>query len=337
MVVLKLVDNLQHKTWKYIDPRWAPRYPRRAQMVDECFAELDRVFGQLVDYAEQHDAAVFVMSDHGHGALEGQAQPNYLLRKWDYLTLKPGPNRAATRGRRILRRLSGGKRGKFAGGTFSIEHDLAVDFSRTQACVMHAGMSGFLYLNLAGRQESGIVRPDEYESIRDVLQRRFREVTTQSPEGNTIHVFKDVHKPEDLYGCSRNGRPWLPDLLLVPHDGLAVVRKIRSGGPVRWLPRSRIEGTHRANGIFAARGAGIARGRQVDADIIDATPTLLAMLGLRIPDDMEGQVIEPLFDPPLKVGRESAPEVHAAGANEIYSEEEMQKITERLIDLGYLQ
>ena len=27
MVVLKLTDNLQHKTWKYIDPRWSDRDP----------------------------------------------------------------------------------------------------------------------------------------------------------------------------------------------------------------------------------------------------------------------------------------------------------------------
>ena len=182
-----------------------------------------------------------------------------------------------------------------------------------------------------------IVKPDEYESVRDVLQRRLVEATTTTPDGSTIRVFKDVHKPEALYGCSRDGRAWLPDLLLVPHDGLAVVRKIRSGGPVRWLPRSRIEGTHRENGIFAARGKGIARGRRVNADIVDATPTLLAMLGLRIPEDMEGRAIEQLFDPPLEVERESAPEVATAAADEQYSEEDMQKITERLIDLGYLQ
>ena len=29
MVVFKLTDNLQHKTWKYIDPRWASRQPHR--------------------------------------------------------------------------------------------------------------------------------------------------------------------------------------------------------------------------------------------------------------------------------------------------------------------
>ena len=337
MVVLKLVDNLQHKTWRYIDPRWAPRCPKRAEMVAECFAELDKAFGRLVDYAGRNDAPVFVMSDHGHGSLEGQAQPNLLLRQWGCLAVRPGAQSAA-RGRRLLRRVTNSKRSRFTGGRIGIEEDLAIDMSRTQACVMHAGMSGFLYINLAGRQSTGIVPPEQYESLRNDLQRRFLEVTDVDPGGRTVRVFKDVHKPEELYGCSRDGREWLPDLLLVPRDGLAVIRRIRTSTPVRWLPARRIEGTHRQEGMFAVAGPGIARGKIVDADIVDSTPTILAMLGLRIPDDMEGRVIEGLFDPPIHYEFEKAAPVSGAGpADEVYSDQELQKVTERLIDLGYLQ
>lgn len=337
MVVLKLVDNLQHKTWKYIDPRWAPRHPRRAEMVARCYAELDRAVGQMMDYAESHGAAVFVMSDHGHGSLEGKVQANLLLRQWGYLTQK-ATAQSASGTRRILRRLTGRKRGKFSTGRFGIEKDLAVDLARTKACVMHAGMSGFLYINLAGRQDTGIVPPHQYEAIRDELTRRFLEATDRDRAGRTIRLFREVHKPEELYGCKRQGREWLPDLLLVPHESLAVVRRIRSSRPVRWLSDQRIEGTHREDGIFAVRGPGIARGRTVEANIADSTPTVLAMLGLRVPDDMEGRVMERVFDPPIRVEYEPAAPVGAgAGGEEVYSDEELAKVTERLIDLGYLQ
>ncbi len=336
MVVLKLVDNLQHKTWKYIDPRWVDRHPDRTEAVWQCFAELDTAFGRLVDYAERNQAAVFVMSDHGHGSLEGQAQPNWLLQQWGFLAINPAAE-GANRSLGWLRRMRKRKHGRFGGGTFSIEHDLAVDLPRTQACVMHAGMAGFLYLNLAGRQESGIVPPDRYEALRDELRARFLEVTDRDPAGRSIRVFRAVHKPEELYGCSRAQREWLPDLLLVPHDSLAVIRKIRASAPVRWLPWRRIEGTHRDNGIFAARGPGIARGRSIDANIIDSTPTVLALLGLPVPDDMEGRVIERLFDPPIAVETEPAGAVVGAATGESYSDDDMRKVAERLMDLGYLQ
>jgi len=336
MVVLKLVDNLQHKTWKYIDPRWADRHPKRTDAVLQCFAELDAVFGRMVDYADRNHAAVFVMSAHGHGSLERQAQPNRLLQQWGFLTINPAAE-GANRSLGWLRRMRKRKRGKFDGGMFSIEQDLAIDLAHTQACVMHAGMAGFLYINLSGRQETGIVPTDRYEALRDELRARFLEVTARDPAGRTIRVFRAAHKPEELYGCSREEREWLPDLLLVPHDGLAVIRKIRASSPVRWLPWRRIEGTHRDNGIFAARGPGVARGRSLEANIIDSTPTVLAMLGLPVPDDMEGGVIEGLFDPPVTIEKEAAGAATGAATGETYSDEDVRKVTERLMDLGYLQ
>jgi predicted AlkP superfamily phosphohydrolase/phosphomutase len=42
MVVFKLVDNLQHKAWKYLDPRFNDRYPQEAEMAAKCFTRLDR-------------------------------------------------------------------------------------------------------------------------------------------------------------------------------------------------------------------------------------------------------------------------------------------------------
>ena len=90
MVVFKLVDNLQHKAWKYLDPRWTGRYPQEAEMAAQCFERLDGVLGELFEYAEKNNATVLIMSDHGHGSLDGKAQPNLLLHKW-------GLSRAAQR------------------------------------------------------------------------------------------------------------------------------------------------------------------------------------------------------------------------------------------------
>jgi len=339
MVVFKLVDNLQHKTWKYLDERSRNRWPQRTAMTEKCFAELDVAVGELRDYARQEQAHIFVMSDHGHGSLDGRSQPNLLLINWGHLTLRAGGAQAKARTGHLFHRWFVKKKGgKFAAGNIDIEHDLAVDFSRTRACVMHAGMNGFLYVNLKGRQQTGIVEPDEYEPLRDELRERFLSATCVEPGGRTVTIYKAVHKPEELYGCLRTDCQWLPDLLLVPRDGLSVVRKIRGRRPVTWLTPRHMEGTHRQEGIFAACGPGIAAGKRFSADIIDSTPTILAMLGVRIPDDMEGRVIEGMFDPPIHYESEAAQQVtREVSDDQVYSEEEMQVLTERLSDLGYLE
>ncbi len=339
MIVFKLVDNLQHKTWKYLDERTRGRWPRRTEMTERCFGELDVALGGLVDYARARQAHIFIMSDHGHGSLDGRSQPNRLLMDWGYLKLREGGAQTRARTGNLLHRWFKKKHhGKFATGNLDVEHDLAVDFARTRACVMHAGMNGFLYVNLRGRQATGIVEPDEYAPLRDELRERFLSATCTDPAGRTINIYQAVHKPEELYACARRDREWLPDLLLVPHDGLSVVRKIRGRRPVTWLPSRRREGTHRENGIFATYGPGVAVGTRIGADIIDSTPTILAMLGVCIPDDLEGGVIEGIFDPPICHETETARAVsRTVSDDEVYSEEEAQKLTDRLRDLGYLE
>lgn len=336
MVLYKLVDNLQHKTWKYLDPRTAGRFPREAEVSAECFNVLDESIGRLADYARRHEATILIMSDHGHGGLDGQAQPNLLLKQWGYLQLKGQMIQARRRASKIINRSLGRTRKRFE-ANLGIEHDLVVDWEQTRACVIHAGMSGFLYISLKGRQPGGLVDPGDYENLRGELKARFEKATCPSPSGGTIHVFEAVHRPEELYNCRREDQPWMPDLLLVPHPGLAVVRKIRGNRPVRWYPLRRREGTHRMEGILIANGPGIKRGGRADGRIVDIAPTLLAALGLRVPDDMEGGVLFDLFERRPVVETEIAASHEVVAHDEVYSEKEKEALTRRLTELGYLE
>lgn len=338
MVLLKFVDNLQHKAWKYIDPNLPADRSARSQAAAECFEELDKVIGAFVQYAREQEATLLIMSDHGHGSLDGKVQPNQLLTQWGYLKLRNLASRWNTRASYLLNRLLFKKGGRFTTDDLSIERELAVDWSGTKACVMHAGMYGFLYLNLKGRQPTGIVEPSDYERLRDEICEKLLAVTSRSPAGQTVQVFPEVHKAEELYGCSRQEHPWLPDLILVPIPGLAVVRKIRGLSAVRWLSRSRIEGTHRLEGMLTVCGEHIVAGQRLDANIADVTPTVLAGLGLPVPVDMEGRVLPDMFDQPMAVQYEP-PQKHVMGeqAEEVYTAQQRETLEKRLADLGYLE
>jgi predicted AlkP superfamily phosphohydrolase/phosphomutase len=151
-----------------------------------------------------------------------------------------------------------------------------------------------------------------------------------------MQIFSDVFVTEELYGCNRREFPWMPDLLLAPANGLAVVKKIRGRDPVRWVSLDRLEGTHRLEGVFVANGPSIRPGKQiVNAHIADLAPTLLAALGERVPQDMEGRVIRELFNQPVTVEYEP-PRAREETEAPVLSKQQLEEVAERLGDLGYL-
>lgn len=337
MVLYKLVDNLQHKVWRYLDPATRDRFPERARRCDLCFKRLDDALARLSAYAERHSAMTVIMSDHGHGSLDGKAQPNLLLSQWGYLKLRSAATRVRTRSASILRRLTGRRARRFAENV-GIERELAIDWDGTRACVMHAGMYGFLYLNLRDRQPDGVVPPERYESLRDEIRDRLLAAKTRDPQGRDITIFTEVHKAEELYNCSRDHQPWMPDLLLVPQPGLAVVRKIRGRQPVRWMPPGRREGTHRVEGVLVVNGPNVRANRVVRGTLADIAPTVLAALGLRVPADMEGTVLRDWFQtsPTVEFEPPKIADLSQTGL-EVFSEDDKAALTKRLSDLGYLE
>jgi arylsulfatase A-like enzyme len=136
----------------------------------------------------------------------------------------------------------------------------------------------------------------------------------------------------------------MPDLILIPHVTLSVVRRLRGRTIVKWYSYRRMEGTHRPDGIFIAAGPGIGQLTGLRAHIVDCAPTILATLGLPIPDDMEGRVITEIFKTPPVIKTEAARAVQPTAKSatesqvaEAYSQEELQQVTDRLSDLGYLE
>ncbi len=338
MVLYKLVDNLQHKAWRHLPPHGSGRDPVRTEMVVDCFKRLDDTLGRLLRLADAQGATVLIMSDHGHGSLDGKVQPNLLLNQWGYLALRNPLERLTTRASYLWDRATQPKRSRFDEPTSPIERDLAVDWSGTKACVMHAGMYGFLYVTRKDRWPGGTVDPANYEAIRDDLIRRFGELECDHPRLGRCKTFPEVHRPEELYHCDRSENEWLPDLLLIPAEGLTVVRKIRGFSPVRWTSDRRMEGTHRIEGVLAACGPHIRKNVRLDAHIADVAPSLLASLGLPVPIDMEGKALTDLFDVPLHVEFEPPQKRERVESDKpVYSAKEMETLTERLSDLGYLE
>jgi hypothetical protein len=97
-----------------------------------------------------------------------------------------------------------------------------------------------------------------------------------------------------------------PDLTLALRDG-GFVSILKSDMVLK--PRPEVVGTHRPQGILMAKGPGIRQGLSLPAvSITDVAPTLLYMLGLPVPSDLEGRVAEQIFtsallqERPIRIG-----------------------------------
>ncbi len=113
----------------------------------ETYRLVDDAIGWVMERAGE--ATLVVMSDHGFAAFDRAVHLNTWLLREGFLTLDDPAN---------------------TGGEQLFAH---VDWSKTQAYGL--GLNG-LYLNLAGRERQGIVRPGpEAELVLRVIARRLRE------------------------------------------------------------------------------------------------------------------------------------------------------------------
>jgi arylsulfatase A-like enzyme len=102
---------------------------------------------------------------------------------------------------------------------------------------------------------------------------------------------------------------------------------------------------HRDDGMLIVNGPGIRQGSEIEGAVIhDIAPTVLHTMGLAVPADMDGQMLEAAFSEgymdhfPLQLGAPPPTPTHADGGDSegAYTEEGEREILERLEGLGYL-
>jgi len=105
-------------------------------------------------------------------------------------------------------------------------------------------------------------------------------------------------------------------------------------------PPFAISAPHRMEGLFLAAGPMIRKGARLQgSEIIDLAPTILYLFGVPMPVDIDGQIIEGVFErgyleahPPEYVQTSTDEEVGERG----WREGEEEEIEERLRGLGYV-
>jgi predicted AlkP superfamily phosphohydrolase/phosphomutase len=299
--------------------------------------------------AMTNDVTILLMSDHGHGPVRNFLYVNNFLAQRGYLRFKPSLTSQLKRlafrfgitPRAVYRLLLAVGLGKLRrtldkrrGGRGLLKRFFLsfgdVDWSRTRAYSI--GYIGEVHINLRGREPQGIVEPGEdYERTRDQVIADLRAL--KLPDGAPL--VEHIWKKEEIYRGAHLAAA--PDILFLPRNLETIAFGDFEFGSNKVIEKSfGVSSSHRMNGIFVASGAGIKNAGELSgARLIDLAPTILHLLGLPVPTDMDGRVLGEIFADARAVQYGGTSEGSTA-AMEGYSEEEEREVMERLADLGYI-
>jgi len=277
--VFAFTDRTQHIFWRLRDEGHpnhdAALAERYRGVIEASYERMDRIVGEARALAP--DAAFFVLSDHGFASFRRGLNINRWLVDNGYLVLKSDPCATETGTMRSLDDLFENPQGAFS----------EVDWPRTRAFAMGLG---FIYVNLAGREPQGIVRPgDEYDRLCTDIGAGLAALV-DAPTG--AHPVARVHRRDEMY--SGYDPEVVPDLRVSNNDGYRVSWDTVLGGvPCAvlednmkpWggdhcsLEPELVKGILFANRKLAGEGA----------EIADMAPTILAALGLQAPEGLDGR------------------------------------------------
>ncbi len=333
-VVFTAPDRFAHFFWHFYDKTHPYRKNESIEDLEKyedalfrIYEKLDEKLGIIVRKFEKeisNDFSIILVSDHGISSLKRILHLNRCLSEKGYLKFKPKEEWK-----------------KFAKDI--LEKNVSyifgkVDWSKTKAYAV--GKRGAIYVNLKGREPNGIVSKRDYKKIIEKLKKDLK--NTEDPETGEKIVKKAFSRDELFFGKNIQKAP---DILIFLNDGyFPFGYAFNYDKPDSISVNDRIDQPF-VTGIESGDGILLIRDKNIEANatfknskIIDLTPTLLYLLGLPVPKDMDGKVLEEIFKKSClqknPITYEEATE-KTREKEQAYSKEDTRKIKERLEKLGY--
>lgn len=262
------VDRIHHAMWALHEPTHPKHEPNGPYVhaIRDYYRYLDQEIGTLLERVPE-ETHIIVVSDHGVKSMDGGICINEWMRREGYLVLKEEP----------------------PAGKLSRLDDLEVDWSKTKAWG-DGGYYARIFVNMKGREPEGVIPQEEYERFRDELTAAIQAIP--APDGSPLQTR--VFKPEEIYKKVKN----VPPDLLVYLDDLRW-RSVGSFGHDNIYTFENDTGpddaNHAENGVWVysppAAEASLGGRQLARAQLMDFAPTILQLLDVEIPSDMQGKVI----------------------------------------------
>ena len=301
-------DRLQHPIWEEIianDPQ-----------ATEYYRLLDKALGDVLAQLAPEDA-LFIVSDHGFQGHSTYFDINEYLYSKGLLVMSPGfeaqRNKASRANklrqfvsrvglrsvaRKIKRSLKTANLWAQPSSDEGLDRPVLddVDWERTLAYV--PSFSGF-----QGGYADIFLSPDMSEEQKAEL---IADLKSQL-HPKTGKPFIEAIYTTEVFGDGAYA-PTEPHLLLLPTDG--VTFRVSLGNERLWDDLGKAFGSHQKDGVLYACGGGLKKGfKAPNAEIYDLVPTVLRGMGLPLPHEFDGRILEELFEESKSA--EPAPETTA--------------------------
>jgi predicted AlkP superfamily phosphohydrolase/phosphomutase len=262
-------DRTSHMMYRLLDPEH-PRYDaalaaKYGDSILKTYQRADEILGKVRAKLDSDDI-LFVVSDHGFHSWRRGFNVNSWLVQEGFMTLKGG---AKSTSKKFLQ---------------------DVDWSKTKAYALGVGS---LYINLAGREGKGIVKPGaEYDAlVRDIVDRMTKLVDpkTGKPAVDKVYIAKETWKGDRL--------PDGQDLQI----GMASGYRVSSATPLGGAPeglfednRKKWSGDHATTHTEVTEGILLSNVKIADESpsIGDLAPTILTLLGVPVPPTYDGRTLK---------------------------------------------
>ncbi len=261
------VDECEHQ-FLLVDPRQLGYTPERSEeyigYLEWAYELADENVGGIVG-AAGYDSTFFVISDHGMAPIHTVVYINEILKEAGLLVT-------------------------YTKGSWTY-----IDTSATKAYAFTSGAAAHIYINLEGREPTGIVPPEEYREVQRQIVELLQSV--RDPETGEevfdIITIKEMTKAFHLYNENTG------DVFVTTRKGYTLSYQYWVG--IQFEP-STYYGQHGYNPLipelyatFIACGPRIRHTIIAPIRIIDIAPTVCYALNIPPPADAEGRVLHQIF------------------------------------------
>jgi len=146
---------------------------------------------------------------------------------------------------------------------------------------------------------------------------------------NGEYIVKDVYP----WYSGKTTNEFNPDLVVEFVEGYSIMQKLHSKTRPLAIDLSG-DGNHAIDGMFCIAGDNIKKTHTMNARIVDLFPTILHILDIPIPDDIDGQTITDAFE--VYEGSQFVTPDSSSTSHITTGMEDFEKVANRLKDLGYL-
>lgn len=266
-------DVVQHYFWRYMDD--GGKY---SNVIKDCYKRIDEAIGELMT----NFANVIVVSDHGFGRCRGVFFLNKWLAQKGYLNYKKFNDSSLLYAFRdfILGRMSSQMvsiisrylpmglieklrtSGEQINKVFQFKN--SIDWQNTVAYATGQATGG-IYIN----------EKEQYDSVRNTIIEELGLLGYRTFKREDVINGEYAYLAPDIY-IELGSSEYYPLAFETKHHALS--------------------GSHTSKGIFMAYGENIGRGKIENASIYDVVPTVLYLLGIPIPSDIDGKPLKEVFE-----------------------------------------